>query len=249
MSKPQRYCLFITYDGSNYCGWQVQPNGISIQQKIEETLSIVLGEKTRIFASGRTDSRVHALEMRAHFDSHDTDLRKLKISLNGLLPPDIRILKVEKVDQEFHARFSCKKKIYQYHIHTQKILDPFYRHYRLHFSKPLDKEKIKEGIGYLLGTHDFTSFANEAHRGSAKNNPIKTLYRIDCIEKEFGLVFELEGDGFLYKMVRNLIGSLLDVGQSKIPPQELQNILKAKDRKKASAALPPHGLFLIKGIY
>lgn len=250
MSHFQRYCLFIAYDGSNYCGWQVQPNGISVQEKIETALFTIFREEIKIFGSGRTDSKVHALELRAHFDVNiSKEASKLKSSLNGLLPPDIRILDIQKVEKEFHARFSCKRKVYQYHVHTQKVLDPFHRHYRLHFSKSLNLDNIRQGISYLIGTHDFTSFANEAYRGSAKNNPIKTLYRIDLIEKEFGLIFELEGDGFLYKMVRNLVGSLLDIGLNKIAPEEIKKILMAKDRRKASTALAPQGLFLIKGIY
>lgn len=250
MSKLQRYCLFITYDGTNYAGWQVQPNGDSIQEIIEKALSTFLREKTKVIGSGRTDSGVHALEQRAHFDSCiKFSIDKLLFSLNGLLPIDIRVTDIQKVESEFHSRFSCKRKIYQYHLHTNKIVDPFQKLYRLHYTQNLDIDKIQKAITLLVGTHDFSSFANEAHRGAANKNPVRTLYQIKMIQKNHGWIFEFEGDGFLYKMVRNLMGLLLSVGSGKIKTEEVKAILDAKDRKKAPSTAPAHGLFLIKGVY
>jgi len=246
----QRYCLTITYDGTNYQGWQSQPNGKSIQQNIESVLFTLFQKNICLFGSGRTDSGVHALDQKAHFDlDKKVNIDKLLHSLNALLPKDIRVLKVELVDQDFHARFSCKRKIYQYHIHRKQVIDPFNKNYRLFFPYPLNLEKMKQACSYLLGTHNFSSFANKQDKGSAKNNPVKTLHRIDFIEKDYGLLVEYEGDGFLYKMVRNITGTLLEVGQEKLEPFEVQKILEAKDRKKACFAADGKGLFLAKTFY
>lgn len=248
--NKQRYCLTITYDGTCYQGWQSQTNGVSIQQKIESALHTLFQKKIAIFGSGRTDSGVHALDQKAHFDlDNKVDVNKLFISINALLPKDIRVLKIEPVADDFHARFSCKKKIYQYHIHRREVIDPFNKNYSLFFPYPLDIEKMKAASKYLIGVHDFSSFANKQDQGSAKNNPIKNLMRIDFVEKEFGLMIEYEADGFLYKMVRNITGTLLKVGGGKLTPEDVKTILEAKNRKKACAAADGKGLFLAKTFY
>lgn len=246
----ERFCLTLSYDGTNYSGWQIQKDKLSIQQEVEKALFTILQDKVTLSGSGRTDSGVHALAQTAHFETKKKiNTQTLRKSLNALLPSDIRILEVKKVNPEFHARYSCKRKIYRYFLHTDQVVDPFNRPYRLHFPYSLDLNKVEEGKAYLLGTHDFSSFANRAYEGSANKNPVRTIYRIDIIKKDYGLIFEYEGDGFLYKMVRNITGTLLDIGQKKIPPKQILEILQAKDRKQASTTAPACGLFLVKTIY
>lgn len=245
----KRYKLTLSYDGTSYQGWQVQPNGVTIQQKLQQALEILLRQKTHLTGSGRTDAGVHAFAQVAHFDTcASINSRSFLHSLNGILPLDIRVKKLEQVSKDFHARFSAKKKIYQYHLHLDPVLDPFtypYRHQVLH----LNCDLMKKGATFFIGTHDFTSFANESHKGSAANNPIKTLYRIDFVKQPGGVYLEFEADGFLYKMVRNMTGTLIKIGLSKILPEEISTILKAKDRKKAPFAAPAKGLFLKNAIY
>lgn len=245
------YKLTLTYDGSSYCGWQIQPNALSIQEVIQEALSTLFGEKVSVLASGRTDAGVHAYEQIAHFRSEKKyEVKKLLFSLNGILPFDIRILKVEKVPNTFHARFSAKAKIYRYHLHLDHVHAPFKKPYSFHIRKKLDHELMKRGAKHLIGTHNFKAFANKQEKGSAKYSPIKTIYRIELIkESETNYYFEIHGNGFLYKMVRNIVGTLLDCGLNRIAPEDVKRILLSEDRKQASRAAPAHGLFLTKVFY
>ena len=240
----KKYKILIAYDGLNYSGWQIQKNTLSIQGVIEKALSTVLKETIQITASGRTDAKVHAIEQAAHFiTKNELNADKIIYSLNSLLPKDIRILKIEKVDLSFHARFSAKSKIYQYHIVKNEIVLPFDRFYVYKPNHKLDLSLMKKAIKYFLGTQDFSAFANV---GSNKASPIKTIYRIDIIETENKIILEFEGSGFLYKMVRNIVGTLLDVSQKKISPESIRDILDSKNIKLASAPVPAYGLFLIK---
>lgn len=248
--SDHNYKLTIAYDGTEYCGWQVQPNGISIQQLIQEKISILLRNATTIIGSGRTDAGVHALGQIAHFHSAPIlNLYRFHGSLNALLPPDIRILHIEEVPSSFHAQYSPIGKTYHYRLHLDHVQDPFKRLYSLHVREKIDLKNLKEAASLFLGTHDFTSFANEAHLGSASRDPIRTLKRLDAIEELGGIRLEFEGDGFLYKMVRNIVGTLLEIGAGKRSKDEVITILEAKDRKVAGQAAPPHGLFLVKVEY
>jgi tRNA pseudouridine38-40 synthase len=243
-----RYKLTIAYDGTDYCGWQVQDNSPSIQQLIQQAIETVLRHPIQLTGSGRTDAGVHARGQVAHFDSDITiQPDKFHYSLNALLPDSIRILEVETTHLSFHARYSAKSKTYHYHI-TQ-LPDPFAMKYRTHIPHSLDLELLHSACQALLGTHDFSSFANEADRGSASRDPIRTLTHFAVIPEPTGFRFELEADGFLYKMVRNLVGTVLDVARGRLPLTDLPHILAAKDRSRASAAAPPHGLFLIQVTY
>lgn len=247
---PNCYKLIIAYDGTNYSGWQVQPNGLSIQEVIESKLAILLKQKIKIRGSGRTDAKVHAKNQVAHFHFPlEIDVKIVTKSLNALLPADIQVKLLEKVDENFHAQHSATKKIYHYHIHTDPFKNPFKWRYSWHMRQKLDLIALKEASKLFLGTHDFTSFANEADRGSAAHNGVRTLIRIDLIEEEGGFRLEFEGDGFLYKMVRNLTGFLIEVARGKRNSTEIPHILAAKDRKKAGPAAPPEGLFLISVSY
>jgi len=242
--------MLIAYDGSQYGGWQIQPNCISIQALIEKALSTILQKTTSISGSGRTDAGVHAAGQTAHF--HTTtpiDIPKTLASLNGLLPADIRVMALEVAHPTFHARYSAKSKIYHYHLHLDPIPDPFKRRFAYHVPHRVDLTQLKEAAAHFIGTHDFTAFANEAHKGSAAKDPIRTLYRLDIIEEIGGARLEFEGDGFLYKMVRNIVGTLLDVCAGKIRKEEIPAIFASKDRKKAGKAAPAHGLFLMEVHY
>lgn len=250
ISTTKKYKLTIAYDGTEYSGWQIQPNGLSIQTLIENALSTILRTPTKVVGSGRTDAGVHAWGQTAHFiTSSPFDSQKLLLSLNGLLPLDIRILEIVEVPSTFHARYSATSKIYHYRLHLDPIPDPFKRRYAYHVPHPVSLFLLKSAASLFIGTHDFTSFANEARRGSAAKDPIRSLYRLDLIEEAGGVRLEFEGDGFLYKMVRNITGTLLDVCAGKISLEQIPAILAAKDRKKAGRAAPPHGLSLMEVHY
>lgn len=242
--------LTIAYDGTGYSGWQVQPNATSIQTLIESALATALQTSVTLIGSGRTDAGVHALAQVAHFEIDAApDLYTLLRSLNGLLPSDIRILKVEEADASFHARFSAKGKIYHYKIDRGGVANPIHRLYSVHVPYPLDLPLLRKTASEFVGTHDFTSFSNEAHTGSASVNPIRTIRRLTILEEGSQLTFEFEGDGFLYKMVRNCVGTLLDIARGQLPPSELQKIFDARDRSRAGACAPAKGLFLTKVLY
>lgn len=246
----QRYKIKISYDGTAYSGWQVQKNATTIQPIVQKTIQTVLRHEIQLTGSGRTDAGVHALGQIAHFDSLiNISPERFLLSVNALLPLDIRVLQIEKVDNDFHSRYSAKSKIYHYHLHFDKVLNPFIRKYTHHVIIPCDLNLLKTAIPEFLGTHDFSSFANQPHKGTASYDPIRTISRIDCIEEPGGLRLEFEADGFLYQMVRNITGTLLDIGRKQIETSDIANILKAKDRKKAGSAAPPTGLFLVEVKY
>jgi tRNA pseudouridine38-40 synthase len=245
-----KYKLFTAYDGTHYSGWQVQQNSTSIQMLIQNALSTALRKPTGVTGSGRTDSGVHALEQCAHFTFDGMlDLYKLRHSLNGLLPLDIRINSIEKASQDFHARYSAKSKIYRYHIHVAKVINPFKRLYSLHIPYPIDLDLLKKASILFLGEHDFTSFSNEAHQGSAARGAVRILNRLDLLHEDDEVILEFEANGFLYKMVRNIIGTLLNVAKGKLDLDVIPEIFAAKDRRKAPATAPAHGLFLVKVLY
>lgn len=245
------YKMTIAYDGTAYSGWQVQPNAISIQQILQGALQTILRvPEITIIGSGRTDAGVHALGQVAHFRyAEELNLGRLQLSLNGLIPADIRIKKIELAPSHFHAQYSAIGKEYHYHIHLERVLDPFRRHYSWHLYTPIDKELLLQACQLFVGTHDFTSFANEAHAGSASRNPVRTIYRVDPIFTEEGVRIEFHGNGFLYKMVRNIVGAVAEVATGKRSLKEIQEIFAAKDRRRAGLAAPPKGLFLVRVDY
>jgi len=239
------YKMTIAYDGTLYNGWQVQPNGSSIQAEIQNALQTLLKKPTPIVGSGRTDAGVHALGQVAHFTtSQNLEVKKILFSLNSLLPHDIRIKELISAPPGFHARYSAIKKIYHYRMHLHSHQDPFNRLYSTHIRHPIDTHLLQKAIPFFIGTHDFTSFSNEPNRGSALHKPIKTLYSLKCIQEGDQIILIFEGDGFLYKMVRNIVGTLLMVASNKFLSEEIPGIFEAKDRRKAGPAAPPQGLFL-----
>ncbi len=244
------YKLLIAYEGTFYSGWQIQKNGISIQALLEKYLSIILRNSIHIVGSGRTDAGVHALEQVAHFKTTASfDFSRLLASLNGLLPKDIRVLSIEKASLDFHARYSAIGKVYHYYLHVSPIKDPFNRFYAYKVPHPVLLDTLKQAANFFIGTHDFTSFANEAKTGSAAKNAVRSLKRLSILPKEEYICLELEADGFLYKMVRNIVGTLLDICAGTIALEKIPAIFQAKDRKLAGRAAPAHGLTLAKVYY
>jgi tRNA pseudouridine38-40 synthase len=245
-----RYKIVIAYDGTHYCGWQTQSNGPSIEAVLEKALVTILRHPIFVCGSGRTDSGVHARGQVAHFDSNAVvNPEKTLFSLNGLLPSDIRVLSLELAEGNFHARYSVKQKTYQYHLHLDPVTDPILFPFRHHLKGTIDKKKLIEGTKLFLGTHDFTSFANNALGNCAAHDSIRTLSRFEPIEQPGGLILELTSDGFLYKMVRNLVGTLIDLSRGKFEPSDIPKIFEAKNRSRAGIAVPSNGLFLMRVDY
>lgn len=243
-----RYKMTISYDGTHYCGWQVQKNGQSIQATIQKALETTLRHPLGLTGAGRTDAGVHARGQTAHFDTdRDLDERTFPLTLNSLLPSDIRIKELEKVAPDFHARYSAKGKIYHYHLLLNRIMNPFNKLYCYHVKGAFDVARLKEGAKQFVGRHDFTSFANV--KIDAPKDGSRTIYKLDVVEMSDGIRLEFEGDGFLYKMVRNITGTLLDIAQGKIEIEEIPQIFDKKDRKHAGRAAPAQGLFLERVIY
>jgi tRNA pseudouridine38-40 synthase len=242
-----KYKMILAYDGTSFGGWQSQHNSNSIQGSVEQALSTCLRMPVSITGAGRTDAGVHARAQVAHFCLDlPTDLLRLKTSLNGLLPSQIRILSLESVPDEFHARYSAVSKTYHYHLHLDPVPSPFKRCYSWHVKKNLDLDRMRSAAADLIGRHDFTSFTNES-RGNEQKNKVRTLHRLDFVEEIGGIRLEFEGDGFLYKMVRNITGTLIEIGTGKLSSIPL--ILAVLDRKSAGPAAPPQGLFLHRIVY
>lgn len=245
-----RYRIDIAYDGTSFGGWQIQPNAVTIQELIQNALKVILRHDIAVVGSGRTDAGVHAFRQTAHFDTPSpVDPFRLCGSLNGVLPPEIRIMDLRPVPSEFHARYSAVGKVYHYELYTGLALPPFKRLYCWHVRRKIDLKLLKEAARLFVGTHDFTSFANEAYAGSAAKDPVRTLFRLDVVEEGDAITLQFEGDGFLYKMVRNITGALVECAAGKLPLSEIPKIFQGKDRKLAPAAAPPQGLFLMKVDY
>ncbi len=243
MPELIHYRILIAYEGTEYCGWQVQPNGLSVQEVLERVLTRIFQEAIKITGAGRTDAGVHALGQVAHFAaSQQIDLHSCLRSLNALLPPAIAVLKIQKVTADFHARFSAERKIYRYHIWRNRILSPFQRRYVWHCFTALDFALLQEAAQLCVGFHDFSAFANQ---GGSQQNPVKNLMRIDLLDQGDEWVLEFEGDGFLYKMVRNLVGTFVDIARGQMPVHAIPEIIASKDRKQAGRAAPPQGLFMV----
>jgi len=235
--------LLIEYDGTNYKGWQVQPEGLTVQGIIEEKLGLITGEAVHLIGSGRTDSGVHALGQVASFKTRSQlDVRSIQRALNSLLPPDIVIQKVEEVEEGFHARKQSKSKVYEYRILNRNIRSAFHREYAWHIPQTLDLEEMRKATRMLIGEHDFSSFRSV---GSPTRTAIRRVTRAEWRKGREGFIrFEIEANGFLKQMVRALVGTLVETGKGKIDSEEFRKILNSKDRKKAGPTAPAHGLFL-----
>ena len=245
------YKLTIAYDGTNFSGWQIQPNAVTIQELIETALKKFLRLKSlSLIGSGRTDAGVHARGQIAHFRVTEAiDVRRLLLALNGMLPSEIRVLRAEAAPLDFHARYSATGKEYHYNLFLDAVMDPFVARYTWHIKRPVDANLLRLTCSKFVGTHDFTAFSNEASKGAAAKNGVRTLFRIDPIPVPGGIRLEFEGNGFLYKMVRNLVGMLVAVAAGKRQLDEIDQIFQQKDRRLAALAAPAKGLTLMQVFY
>lgn len=234
--------LLIEYDGTNYHGWQIQPSDTSIQNEIQKILSLITQENIIIHGSGRTDAGVHATGQVAHFESATSILpEKIQTALNKMLPDDIVIKKCICAKADFHARYSAKTKTYNYRILNSPIPAAISRHYSWHIKKNLDVNLMQTAADFLVGKKDFKAFEGV---GSPKKSTIRQLYEAQFTKEDEIITFLVTGSGFLKFMVRNIVGTLVDVGLGKTTPDEFNEILKSKDRSNAGMTAPPHGLFL-----
>lgn len=245
----QKYKCTISYDGTNYSGFQIQPEKRTIQGKIEEALATIhKGKHIRIYSSGRTDTGVHAIAQTFHFkSSFQIPCQNWKRALNALLPHDIYVQNVITVDDSFHARFSAREKEYRYYILNRKDVDIFKRNYVYQYPYLLNLSYIREACHYLQGTHDFTTFSSA--KATVKGSRVRTLSKVWCHRHRDTLEFIFKGNGFLYHMVRIMVGALIDVGRGKIHPTDIPHLLKAKDRQLLGQTAPPQGLYLWRVIY
>lgn len=240
-----RYFFQISYRGTNYNGWQSQPNATGIQQIVEKVMTTVLQEKIAIIASGRTDTGVHCVKQYFHCDIEKTfNKDRLIIQLNSYLPKDIAIHDIFKVAPEANARFDAFERTYEYHI--TRIKDPLKTGLAFHYFKEVDLPTMNKAGALITGTHDFQCFS-KVH--TDVNHFICELKEVHWNQKKDSLVFTITGNRFLRGMVRAIVGTLLDVGSGKISMKEFQEILKSKDRKKAGMNAPPEGLFLMEVKY
>ncbi|GAA0705103.1 tRNA pseudouridine(38-40) synthase TruA [Paraclostridium ghonii] len=235
--------ITIEYDGSRYKGFQrLNDSENTIQGKIESVLSKMADEKIEIIGSGRTDMGVHAHNQVANFKtSSNLSIKKINEYLNKYLPEDIVIKKVEEVEDRFHSRYNVKQKVYLYKINNSKTQDVFLRKYSTHIEKPLDIELMKKASEYLVGEHDFTSFASSK---SKKKSNVREIYSITINKNKDIIDIFVEGNGFLYNMVRIIVGALIDVGLHKKTPEDVKIMLDKKDRSEASDTAPAKGLYL-----
>jgi len=251
----RNFKITIEYDGTNYRGWQIQNRKNknsklkTIQEEIENALNRVFGKNIYLIGSGRTDKGVHALGQVANFKcgTHLTTM-DIRNALNSYLPPDIRIIKVEEVEENFHARFLAKSKIYRYIIFNRKIPSPFYRNYSWWIKEKLDFQAMRKTTRIFLGKHNFKAFASVDPKRKSKNF-VRTIKNFSLKKDGNFLVFEIEADGFLYNMVRNIIGTVIEVGKGKLTILDLKKILKSKDRRLAGPPAPSQGLFLVRVKY
>ena len=237
----KRYLCKVQYIGKNYCGFQIQENGISIQQKIEEALEIALKQKVEIFASGRTDAGVNAYAQTFHFDADITiPAKKIPLAINMFLPDDIAILDAKEVDANFNARFDVKKKTYQYDMYVSNVRLPIKEYAYWLKTKP-DINLMKDCAKILCGTHNFKAFMSAG--GQAKTF-VRHIYDIKIMQSTPDIQIEVTGNGFLYNMVRIIVGTLLEVGYGRKTKQDIQKALEMQERKFAGYLVPAHALFL-----
>lgn len=246
-----KFKLTISYDGTHYEGWQVQKIGTGVQEKVEEALAKLFPSRPRLHSSSRTDTGVHAVGMVAHFEVPETQSRmtsrKLALALNAWLPEDVRIVSAAKATKGFHARFGATGKQYRYFVWNHPAMNPLIRLTAWHVPRPLDLSAMQRAAASLVGRHDFQSFA--ANPGYAKASTVRTLTRCTLSKKGPLLTFIIEGDGFLYKMCRGIVGTLVQVGLGKFPAEQVKNMLAEKDRRVAGMTAPAQGLVLWKVNY
>ena len=246
-----KFKLTIAYEGSAYEGWQVQKTGTGVQEKVEAALAKLFRSKPRVHSSSRTDTGVHAFGMVAHFEvpcaEFKMPVRKLPLALNAWLPEDIRVLSATRAPAKFHARFDAAGKQYRYFVWNHPAMNPLLRHTAWHVKQKLDLSTMRTAALLFIGKHDFKSFAGT--RNYEMETTVRTLASCDIKKSGPLLTFVIEGDGFLYKMCRGIVGTLIQVGQGKIAVADIKRILARRDRRVAGMTALAHGLVLWKVFY
>ena len=246
-----KFKLTIAYDGTAYQGWQVQKIGTGVQEKVEAVLKRYFPSAPRLHSSSRTDTGVHALGMVAHFEIPKPEdklpLARLAIALNAFLPDDIRVLSATRAPTKFHARFHASGKQYRYLVWNHHAMNPLLLGHAWHVARPLDCAAMRQAAKYLVGRHDFKSFA--ATQNYEMESTVRTLTRCDVKRAGWQYNFVIEGDGFLYKMCRGIVGTLVQVGFGKFSPSDIKAMLARTDRRAAGMSAPAHGLVLWKVFY
>ena len=239
--------MTVEYDGTNYAGWQRQANALAVQQVIEEKLEKLTGERVVIHGASRTDAGVHALGQSAHFDTESRiPGEKFSYALNALLPHDIRVRRSEDAPQDFHARFSTKGKRYRYLFYDAPHAGALNRNTHAHSIYPLDDGRMREEARSLIGTHDFAAFAAS---GSVVKDTVRTIWRADVTRDGHDVMLIVEGNGFLYNMVRIIAGTLRDIGSGKLMPGALRRAIDSGSRLDLGVTAPAHGLTLMEVFY
>ena len=239
----RRVRLVVAYDGTGYCGWQILPNGITVEEVLNKALCKMTGEKIAVIGASRTDSGVHAMGNVAVFDTESTiPPERFSYALNQRLPDDIVIVKSDEVAADWHPRYRDCLKTYEYHILNTKIPVPTKRLTNYFVSFPLDEKKMREAAEYLKGEHDFASFCNVR---TDVEDTVRTITDLDIIRNGEEITVRITGNGFLYNMVRIIVGTLIRVGRGFYEPEKVKEILETKDRRAAGVTAPPQGLMLV----
>jgi tRNA pseudouridine38-40 synthase len=245
--------IVLAYDGSEFSGWQVQPDAATIQGTLASAIGRVTGEKVLPQGSGRTDAGVHALAQVATFATGSPiPVQNLVKALNDMLPPSIRVLDATEAPLEFHARKSAHAKTYRYRMHRGAICPPFLARYVWHYPYPLDEDAMRQAAGFVLGEHDFTSFAavdSERSREDGTISNVRWIFASTWERAGEEMIYTVRGSGFLHHMVRNLVGTFLLVGKDTLKPEDVTGILVARDRSAAGATAPACGLYLVSVDY
>lgn len=246
--RPRHFKLTLAYDGTQYGGWQLQPNRVTVQEVLEQALAKIAGRPVRIHGSGRTDAGVHARAQVASCSlSTNHRLPILRRALNANLPEEIRVTRVEETDAKFHARFSAKAKEYRYLIDCGVVADPFRRAHAWHHPHPLDVQAMRRVARVLKGRHDFTALSANPLR--PVETPVRTITKLSHARTGNLLTITVIANGFLYKMVRSIVGALVKVGEGKLSVADLEKLLAGKKRMALVETAPAHGLFLWKVYY
>lgn len=237
----KRYFIYLAYNGENYCGWQIQPNGISVQETIEKALTTLLRTPTSIVGAGRTDAGVHARSMIAHFDNEQEELDTVQLAdkLNRILPKDIAINSIKEVASDAHARFDATSRLYRYYVTTRK--DPYLHHLKYKVHGNINMEMMNTCANVLFEYSDFTSFS-KLHTDVKTNNCKIMIAHWEKVGDDY--IFTIKADRFLRNMVRSIVGTLLEAGRGKLTPEGMRQIIEAKDRGAAGTSVPGHALFL-----
>jgi len=242
--------LTLQYDGSDYVGWQRQASGTSIQGLLEDALEPIEKSHVDVFGAGRTDAGVHALGQVASVSlTAPIDPATLARALNAVLPLDVRVVDVEEMPEGFHARFSATGKVYEYRIVNAPTASPFVRRFVWHVIPKLDLDAIREASGALLGLHDFAAFQGTGTNPASTERTVRRLEWREGTGNDVPLVMQIEGDGFLRHMVRNIAGTLVEIGLGRWPAKELKEMLESRSRARAGTTAPATGLFLVRVLY